>query len=267
LGMRIVVTLTESLLEAAADYYYLLERGYDRSRALDMVTGRWRIDALGRMLLYRCVFSSSVSRRRSEKLCRLESGAKVAVDGFNVLSTIQAALLGDTLVRSTDGLVRDLSATFRKVKVTPTLVTSLFLLLEYLARVGPGELLLAFDRQVSMSGNLAALARSFITAYSLRGTALTCDKADSFILGLSDSHLIASSDSIVVDSAKRVVDLGGDISRLIAGERVINIAAILKPRVSHVSRVVAEGAAEIDEEDGDRDEGDRGCARHHRDAQ
>lgn len=247
----IELTVTGRLVEAGADFLYLLERGYDRRVALDLVTGRWSLSRLERLALYRCVFDSATSAARRRKLVR-QIPERLAIDGFNVLSTVQAALIGDVLVKATDGFVRDLSATVRKVRVTPILVSALSLTLLYLAKAEPREVLIVFDAQVSKSGELAGAARGLMASLSLNGSALTSRRADACLSSLSSSYVIATSDSVVVDRAPKVMDLGGKIAAIVAGEKVINLGALISAKVAEVAEAIAEGASEADEEDGDK---------------
>ena len=247
----IELAVTRRLVEAGADFLYLLERGYDRRVALDLVTGRWGLSKLERLALYRSVFDSTTSTARRRKLVR-RVPERLAVDGFNVLSTVQAALIGDVLVEATDGFIRDLSATVRKVRVTPILVTALSLTLLYLAKASPQEVLIVFDAQVSRSGELAGAARGLMASLSLNGSALTSRRADAYLSSLSPSYVIATSDSVVVDRALRVMDLGGKVATIVAGEKVINLGALISAKVAEVAEAIAEGASEADEEDGDK---------------
>jgi len=224
----------------------LLERGYDRKQALDLVTARWGLSRLERLVLYRGIFDFRTSHSRMLKLDR--EPKRLAIDGFNVLSTIQSAMLNDTLIRATDGFVRDLAATTRKVRVTQLLLSALAVMLNFVDRLNVDEVVVVFDAQVGRSGELAGLTRMAMERHGLRGDALTHRQADSFLASLSDRYTVATSDSLLLDRVRSAFDLGGAISVRIAEENVINLRRCVVARVGELAQALAERARAHDEE-------------------
>jgi len=79
----------------------------------------------------------------------------LAIDGYNVLITLEAALSRRPLILSNDGFIRDisgLSGAFKKTKVTEDAIHLIFGLLK---RVRPAYTLFLFDSPISKSGLLA----------------------------------------------------------------------------------------------------------------
>ncbi|PLJ77304.1 DUF434 domain-containing protein [Infirmifilum sp. SLHALR2] len=215
------------LFEAAADFYYLLNRGYNRKLILDLVTSRYSLSRLERLCLYRSVFSKSVSNLRRAKLVKvgaLNEYGKLVIDGFNQVSTVASALIGDTLVASTDGLVRDLAATNRKVTLCPLYVSALYFLLSILSRLFKGDVVIVFDSQVSWSKHFAEIARELCKLQSLNCTALLSNKADlTVVVQAKEGIPVASSDSVIVDRVARVFDLAGELGKIISPCAVLEI--------------------------------------------
>lgn len=237
---RINLKLSDQLINAGIDFFWLLERGYNRKSALDAVTARWGLNKVERLALYRTVFdlATSSARRRKLRECREEM---LAVDGFNVLSTVQSALLGDTLLLASDGFVRDLAATIRKVRVNSLLCISLYILLMYVRRVvQPKELIIVFDSQVSRSGEFALLVAKLLKRLGLEGTALADARADNYLIQLRKEYVIATSDSVLIDRVDAVDDLGGRVASLIAKERVIDLGEAILSGVRKVAKDLAE---------------------------
>ncbi|MEM1690104.1 MAG: DUF434 domain-containing protein [Thermofilaceae archaeon] len=243
------IHLTRRLLEAGVDFLYLLERGYNRDAALNVVTARWNLSRLERLVLYRGVFDRSTSHERASK--HLQNPSSLAIDGFNVLSTVQSALVGDSLILATDGFVRDLSATVRKVRVSPVLASALSLMLHYIARLGAHEVFIVFDAQVSRSGELSRLTQELMRNFNLKGSSITSSKADSFLISCSGEYAVATSDSLLLDSVARAIDLGGLISCHIAEENIINLKILIEEGVRRVAESIAERARTYDEKTGD----------------
>lgn len=237
---RINLRFSSDLVNAGVDFFWLLERGYNRKMALDTVTARWHLSRVERVALYRTVFDSTTSlmRRRKLKKCK---GDMLAVDGFNVLSTVQSALIGDTLLLASDGFVRDLAANIRKVRVSPLLYTSLCVLLMYVYRtVQPDKLIIVFDSQVSRSGEFALLAERLLKKLGLEGTALVDASADNRLIQLREEYAIATSDSVLIDRADVVDDLGGRVASLVAKERIIELGEAILSGVRKVAKDLTE---------------------------
>ncbi|MCQ4344747.1 MAG: DUF434 domain-containing protein, partial [Sulfolobaceae archaeon] len=69
--------LSPQLRPAYEDYKYLLDRGYNRKPALDLVSARYGLSGEERLLLYRCVHSEAELREILSKL--VERPKRVAV--------------------------------------------------------------------------------------------------------------------------------------------------------------------------------------------
>ncbi|WP_297501032.1 DUF434 domain-containing protein, partial [Thermococcus sp.] len=97
------------LTEAYLDLKYLLNRGYRKKNALSFVANHYRLTAEERHLLARCVFPDSWMEEVRRKLLKPGElkGKTLAIDGFNVLITLES-LLGGRAILCEDGLVRDL---------------------------------------------------------------------------------------------------------------------------------------------------------------
>ena len=110
---------SENLQKAAEDFRYLLNRGYPRKAALEIVGNRYGLAFDERHLLHRGVFSDADSESRSKKIISIKAikNKDLAIDGYNVLITVESGLSGRPLIHADDGFVRDisgLSASFKK---------------------------------------------------------------------------------------------------------------------------------------------------------
>lgn len=203
----------EILRRAAADFRYLLNRGYPRQAALTLVGNRYDLHRTARQLLHRGVFDQATARARRAKLRRLQglSGQTLLVDGHNVLITLEAALRGLPLVRADDGFVRDVAELSRAYRPGPLTAQALHLLVAALrrARVGPVTVLL--DAPMRKSGELAREIRQALSATGIAGDALAVPVPEQELLtaGLP----VATSDTQLVDAVAVVVDVAGEIIR------------------------------------------------------
>jgi len=211
------------ILNAAKDYNYLLSRNYKRKIALNFVSQHYGLTLSEKMFLLRAVFSEKVVRERRRKTIEIKRiyDNILYIDGFNVLITIMVALIGGCLFLCQDDFIRDLYSLERKIKITKHMYISLEILLEVLMNLKPRKVIFIFDSPVSYSGEFAKYVRNRIKSYHIKGNALTALKTD---VELSNKHgIIASSDSLVIDKAKKIVDLAGFIVKYMAPERIINL--------------------------------------------
>jgi len=133
----------------------------------------------------------------------------LAIDGHNVLITIEAALVGRALVLADDGFIRDisgLSGSFTKSKVTEIAIESI---ITFLKKWKPRKTLFLFDAPISMSGKLAEEVRDRLNQANLPGDALAVKVPEKVLIGFPG--IIATSDTAIIDRSKKVLDLAGYI--------------------------------------------------------
>ncbi|MBI2433083.1 MAG: DUF434 domain-containing protein [Candidatus Hydrogenedentes bacterium] len=142
---------------AARDLSWLYTRGYAANSALKLVGDRYQLAARERMALQRaaCSEGSRVDRAAHRVALESLSGAGVALDGYNLLITVESMLSGGVLIRARDGCLRDLASlhgSYRRVEETEP---ALMLIGETLARLKAGHVRWYLDAPVSNSGRLA----------------------------------------------------------------------------------------------------------------
>ncbi len=194
---------------AAQDMRLFLERGYGRDRVITLVGDRWELSADDRHILRRAVFSPDTAATRRAKLLAAGdlAGRVVAVDGHNVIITLETALAGGRLVLADDRLVRDISGVGRHHRPGENTRRAARLMLEFLSHLGVKEVRVYLDQPLPQSGELAAELRGMISDLALAGTAATAPVPEDFLL--AHAGPVASADSAVVDAVDMPVDLAG----------------------------------------------------------
>jgi len=144
------------LVEAVNDLSWLLSRGYTERAALKLVGDRLSLTERQRMAVWRSACSDASLKRRREHRWSLDHmrGRALLIDGFNVLTTIEAALGGGLILGGRDSAYRDLAGvhgTYRKVDET---APALMLLGDVLASRGIASCVWYLDSPVSNSGRL-----------------------------------------------------------------------------------------------------------------
>jgi hypothetical protein len=210
---------SKDLQKAAKDFRYLLNRGYPRKAALELVGNRYGLTFDERHLLHRGVFSEIDSEARQERIVSPEAinNKDLAVDGHNVLITVEAGLSGRPLILADDGFVRDisgLSGSFKKTEVTEKALQWIVALLK---KWGPRHTLFLFDAPISKSGILAKELRTLLKKENLPGDALAMKVPEKTLIGFQG--VIATSDTAIIDRSEKVIDLAGDIIRTTIGSK------------------------------------------------
>ncbi|MBI4301768.1 MAG: DUF434 domain-containing protein [Chloroflexi bacterium] len=205
----------EGLGQAARDLRYLLDhlspKGYQKRSLVRLVGDRYLLDKEQRHLLYRSLCSREEAERRRAKLLPPQAmrGKRLAIDGHNVIITIESALNGKPLVLADDGLVRDISGVFARYKESEATHQALSLIFEVLLQYPPQSTLFLFDSPLSKSGELARRVRQELEERGLIGEARAVAGPAGEMLKYAE--IIATSDSIAIDKAERVIDLAGYI--------------------------------------------------------
>lgn len=198
-----------AFLQAAQDYRFLLGRGYPRAGALALVGDRHGLDAQSRQLLRRGVFAPETARARRARLLTLgdAAGQDVAVDGHNVLITLESALKGLPLVLGDDGVIRDTAGAGANHRPGQTTLAAARLLLAALRPAASVTLLL--DAPLSQSGELAAQLRQLLDEAGLAGQARAVPVPERELA--THQGPVATSDSQLLDTVASPLDLAGAI--------------------------------------------------------
>jgi hypothetical protein len=214
------------LREAVADFSLLLTKGYADKSALKLVGDRFSLTQRQRLAVMRSACSDQQQQSRLAHCLPIEALASqpVAVDGYNLLITIEAALSGGLIFRGRDGCFRDLASihgTYRKVEET---VPALRLIGEFLTGTRIASALWLLDSPVSNSGRLKTLigqlARESNWPWEIRLT-ISPDAE----LSKMDT-IVVSTDSVVLDACQKWANLAAEIiTRRLPTTTVIDLSA------------------------------------------
>jgi hypothetical protein len=195
------------LRRAVGELGWLLERGYAEPSACKLVGDRHRLQKRQRLAVRRSACPESSVRSRAARRVGIADlrGEDIAIDGFNCIITVEAALAHGVVLRGCDGAVRDMASvhgSYRQVEVTRMAIEHLTALL---CDAAVERVTWYLDRPVSNSGRLAevieALAPPQIRAWTVE---LPFDP-DRVLL--ETSAVVATSDSRILDACGAWVDL------------------------------------------------------------
>lgn len=192
-----------SLGRAVADLSWLLSRDYALPSSLKLVGDRYQLKDRQRTAVSRCACSDEqlARRRRHQVSIAQVCGCEVWIDGYNLLTTLEAALAGGVLLVGRDGCLRDMASmhgSYRRVAETMPAIALIGNLLT-LWRAGPCRWLL--DRSVSNSGRLRGM---LLEAAQTRLWDWSVDlAADPDPILASASVIVATADSEILNHADR----------------------------------------------------------------
>jgi hypothetical protein len=210
------------LRRAAEEVRYLLDRGYPSGPAVRFVCDHHRLPQEERFVLKRTVVSSDLASSRKAKRIPLEDlrGRDLAVDGYNVLITVESLFSGAPVYLCDDGFLRDTRGIFRRYRPTTVTEEALSEILSVLKGPGVGAALILLDQQISRSGELAAEIREMMAELQVPGSATTARDVDRRLKG-ADSP-VATGDGAIIDGSIGAVDIPGEVADR-RGMRPINL--------------------------------------------
>ncbi|WP_400191021.1 DUF434 domain-containing protein [Hymenobacter sp. B81] len=186
---------------AVAEMSWLLTRGYPPGGTLKLVGDRYALTERQRWAVGRaaCTDEQLAHRTATQLPATGLNGRPVAIDGFNLLITLETALSGGVVLRGRDSALRDLSSihgTYRAVQETDRAIR---LAATALLPLNPGPVRWLLDQPVSNSGRLAGRLRELGPELGLPWAAEVVLNPDTLLADTTD--LVVTSDSVVLDRA------------------------------------------------------------------
>lgn len=199
------------LAQAAAHLAWLLERGYAEDASLKLVGDRFTLRARQRTAIRRVTDPADKIAARSLKALRPEQlqGRELAIDGFNILTTAEAALSGGVLLLSRDGCVRDMASmhgSYRKVQETEP---ALQWIGETLETLGVRRCHWYLDKPVSNSGRLKVIMRELAESRGWDWHIELVPDPDELLK--SCEPVVLSADRIILDHCAAWFNLGAHL--------------------------------------------------------
>lgn len=192
---------------AVGDLSWLLSRGYAPASALKLVGDRYGLTARQRTAVSRsaCGDAELARRREHQAPCGEIAGRPLVLDGYNVLTTVEAALAGGVVLAARDGTYRDMASmhgSYRRVAETRP---ALELIARTLAELALGDSLWYLDRPVSNSGRLKTIIEETAAAEGRPWRVELVPDPDPLLA--ETNQLIATADSVILDRCRAWLNL------------------------------------------------------------
>jgi len=195
------------LRQAAEDLQWLLSKGYASTSSLKLVGDRYDLVARQRTAVARatCSLAEAGRRRKHEVAPEQVPGRPLWLDGYNVLTTVEAALSGGVILGCRDGTYRDMASmhgSYRKVAETRPALERIG---RTLVELGAGECRWFLDQPVSNSGRLKTIIEQLAVEHRWPwGGELVPDPDP--VLSEAD-QIVVTADSVILDRCTRWVNL------------------------------------------------------------
>jgi hypothetical protein len=197
---------------------------------LKLVGDRYQLVARQRLAVARSACGDDQRQRRGRHQQADEAlrGECLAIDGFNVITSVEAALSQGVLLQGRDGCIRDMASMHGSYKRVEETVPAIELIGQWLAGRGVGRCTWWLDQPVSNSGRLKTILRDVAAQQGWDWEVKLVADPDPLLC--QETAVVASSDSQILDQAVRWVNLA---------------RAVIEARVPEVWRIeLGEGAKE-----------------------
>lgn len=195
------------LQKATSDLNWLLTRDYAPASALKLVGDRYTLNARQRLAVSRCACADHDALRRQQHQVDAPDlqQQELWIDGYNVLTSLEAALSGAVILHAHDGCYRDMASmhgSYRKVAET---IPALHILGELLSEWKVSTCRWLLDKPVSNSGRLKTMLREISDERGWNWYADLVPDPDPLLI--QADQIVASADSQILNQTARWFNL------------------------------------------------------------
>ena len=136
-------------------------------------------------------------------------GQVLDIDGFNLLTSIEAALAGGVLLRGRDGCLRDMASMHGSYRTVEETLPALQAIGQVLASLRPVCVAWWWDRPVSNSGRVSRIIADLATQREWPWQTHLVADPDRVLR--STTNVVVSSDSVILDHCSRWTNLAATV--------------------------------------------------------
>jgi hypothetical protein len=199
------------LQKAAADFCWLLDRGYAHRSSLKLVGDRYALRERQRIAVGRCACCAAERDRRKAREIDPSrvAGQPLLIDGYNLLTTVEAALAHGVILVGRDGALRDMASIHGHFKFVAETSPALMIIGQTLERLRPRECVWYLDSPVSNSGRLAALLRGTAATQVWNWQVELVQNPDPILCTREET--VATADSMILDRCASWINLAREV--------------------------------------------------------
>lgn len=152
----------------------------------------------------------ATARKKKQVWAGELKGRTLAVDGYNVLITVESLLAGAPVYLCDDGFLRDTRGIFRRYRSSIVTDEAISEILSILKESGIVTAEFLLDQQISRSGELAAQIRDRMAELDLLGSAKTVRDVDRRLKRATSP--VATGDGPIIDASEEAVDIPREVA-------------------------------------------------------
>lgn len=205
-------TTWKVLNDAVDDLSWLWTRGYSEKAGIKLVGDRYKLTSRQRHAIRRASCSDEAMFRRPTNRVEIEdlAGKSLAIDGYNLLITIESGLSNGLILACRDGTYRDIASihsTYRRVAETfPAIRT----IASCLSDLQVPSVQWYLDKPISNSGRLKGFLLECSQEFDVPWEVELANSPDRELIETTGS-VVVSSDGIILDQAESWTNLASHI--------------------------------------------------------
>lgn len=199
------------LKQATQDLSELLTKGYALKSSLKLVGDHYSLTQRQRIAIMRssCADQDWDARFEKENNQDMLSGQVLLLDGYNIITTIEASLAGGVILRGRDKCLRDIAGmhgTYRKVEETIPAIT---LIGQEIASLDVMKCICYLDTPVSNSGRLKTLICQIASEQGWNWQVELVNSPDGVLA--RTEHIVVTSDSVILNRCRQWFNLSASV--------------------------------------------------------
>ncbi len=196
-------TTWKILNDAVDDLSWLWTRGYAEKAGIKLVGDKYKLTSRQRQAIRRASCTDEAMFRRPSN--RIEpadlAGKAIAIDGYNLLITIESGLANGLIIACRDGTYRDIASihsTYRRVEETFPAIRRIA---GSLANLKVASVKWYLDKPISNSGRLKGFLLESSQEFGVPWEVELANNPDRELIETTDA-VVVSSDGIILDQTK-----------------------------------------------------------------
>jgi len=187
------------LRTAVADVSLLLTKGYSSKSSLKLVADKFSLTERQRLAIMRAVCSDQQLIKINQNQIQLTQAANkpIAIDGYNILISIEAAMSGGLILKTRSGCYKDIASIHGSYKKVSETIPAIKLIAEFLNENDLKNITWLFDRPVSNSGRLKKMIEELAKQNNWQWQIELSNSPDKDLV--NSNKIIASNDSIIIE--------------------------------------------------------------------
>jgi len=200
-----------TLRQATYDLCWLLDHGYGIASATELVGDRHHLTRRQRIAIARCACSREARERRQSRCIAPTQlqGQELWLDGFNVLTAVEAALGGGVILIGRDGCCRDVAGVYARYHKVEETIPALRAIGQFTAHWAVTKCHWWLDSPVDNAARLKGIIRDVAAEADWPWEVELVTNPDR-VLSAAD-QIVSSSDHAILDRCRRWFNLAREV--------------------------------------------------------